>query len=245
MNDYVPVKSPEEWVKLFPNAFEVDCPVDKLTLSDGELYNYLGYGQDVPDEYTLQLINRLKQEAISVCKPRLGFRFLTGEQVDKKTIQISGISFTPDSIITKYLQEADFYAALIASVGKEMDGWITRKRADNDIMENFVADALGSLIAEAIVEWGKTYLETLVADWGLRISNSYSPGYCGWNVAEQQLFFSMLPERFCGIILTDSSLMLPVKSVSSLIGIGKNIEKKPYGCAICRKKDCFKRKNKN
>ena len=61
-------------------------------------------------------------------------------------------------------------------------------------------------------------------------------------MAEQRIFFSMLPDGFCGISLTDSCLMLPIKSVSALVGIGGNIEKKPYGCAICRKKDCFKRK---
>ena len=75
------------------------------------------------------------------------------------------------------------------------------------------------------------------------MSNAYSPGYCDWNVSEQQLFFSMLPVGFCGVTLTDSCMMLPIKSVSSLLAVGKNTEKKPYGCAICQNKSCIKRKD--
>ena len=51
---------------------------------------------------------------------------------------------------------------------------------------------------------------------------------------------SLLPPAPCGITLTDSSLMLPIKSISGVIAVGTRIEKKPYGCAICGKKDCYK-----
>ena len=55
-------------------------------------------------------------------------------------------------------------------------------------------------------------LERYVAPEGLRITNSYSPGYCGWNVSEQHALFSLLPEGFCGVRLCESGLMLPIKS---------------------------------
>ena len=76
---------------------------------------------------------------------------------------------------------------------------------------------------------------------GLRISNSYSPGYCGWNVAEQHRLFALLPERPCGIELGRSALMKPEKSVSGIIALGREVEKRPYGCAICNRRNCYKR----
>ena len=36
--------------------------------------------------------------------------------------------------------------------------------------------------------------------------------------------------------------MLPVKSVSGVIGLGDEVENKPYGCAICMNKNCYKRR---
>ena len=73
----------------------------------------------------------------------------------------------------------------------------------------------------------------------LQISDRYSPGYCEWSVAEQQKLFSLLPENFCGISLSDSSLMTPIKSVSGIIGIGKDLKQKGYQCNWCNDQNCI------
>lgn len=234
--------SPLGWISPFLNAEEQRCSIDDLIISDEELFLYMGFKGSTPDAYTYEIIQTLKKEALEICQPRLGYRFLTGSKLDKQHLVVGNYIFKPDYTITKYLQDADIYAILVASVGAELDAWIQEKRLANDIMEAFIADALGSLIVEAIVSYGLSSLTEKMKSYQLNTSNSYSPGYCGWNVREQQLLFSLLPHAFCGISLTDSSLMLPIKSVSSLIGIGRNIERKPYGCSICQRKDCFKKK---
>lgn len=234
--------SPLGWISPFLNAEEQRCTIDDLIISDEELFLYMGFKGSTPDAYTYEIIQTLKKEALGICRPRLGYRFLTGRKLDRQHLLIGDRVFKPDYTITKYLQEADIYAIMVASVGAELDAWIQEKRLANDIMEAFIADALGSLIVEAIVSYGLASLTEKMKFNQLKTSNSYSPGYCGWNVREQQLLFSLLPQVFCGISLTDSSLMLPIKSVSSLIGIGRNIEKKPYGCSICQRKECFKKK---
>lgn len=235
-------QSPSEWLSPFLNATEQPCSVNDLILSDEELFLYLGFKGSKPDSYTYELIQSLKKEALAICRPRLGYRFLTGKILDKQHLIVGDRLFKPDYVITKCFQKADLYAIMVASVGKELDDWIQAKRSEGDIMEAFVADALGSLLVEATVSYGLSSLTEKMKPKRLNTSNSYSPGYCGWNVREQQLLFSWLPPSFCGITLTDSCLMLPIKSVSSLIGIGREIEKESYGCSICQRKDCFKKK---
>ena len=79
---------------------------------------------------------------------------------------------------------------------------------------------------------------------GYGVSHPYSPGYCGWHVTQQQLLFSCLPEFPCGVRLSDSSLMSPIKSVSGIIAYGPCIVKRKYGCELCGKADCYKNRNK-
>jgi len=67
----------------------------------------------------------------------------------------------------------------------------------------------------------------------------FSPGYCNWSMAEQQKLFSLLPPGFCGIQLSPSSLMHPIKSVSGIIGIGTSCKQKGYQCEWCNDKDCI------
>jgi len=74
---------------------------------------------------------------------------------------------------------------------------------------------------------------------GLHVSESFSPGYCSWDVAEQHKLFSFFPTNFCGITLSDSSLMKPVKSVSGIIGIGSDLNRKVHHCLICNDKTCM------
>jgi hypothetical protein len=51
-----------------------------------------------------------------------------------------------------------------------------------------------------------------------------------------------MPDNFCGIRLTPSALMDPVKSVSGFIGIGNDVRFNPYTCNLCDMKDCIYRK---
>ena len=113
------------------------------------------------------------------------------------------------------------------------------------MLRTFVADALGSILAEAVVTRLVSELDRESEAKGLHISNNYSPGYCDWKLVEQRKLFRFFPREESGISLTDSCLMLPVKSVSGIIAIGKDVKKHPYGCAICNMKSCIMNKKKS
>jgi hypothetical protein len=55
----------------------------------------------------------------------------------------------------------------------------------------------------------------------------------------------MPDERPCGVMLTESSLMLPIKSVSGVIGLGPDVRHQDYTCGLCSYADCFRRKRKS
>ena len=100
-------------------------------------------------------------------------------------------------------------------------------------MREFVGDSIASVFTDGVTEELISILRAECAAEGLRITNNYSPGYCNWQLKEQRLLFSLLPEGVSGITLTESFVMLPTKSVSGIIGIGKDVTRKPYGCAVC------------
>lgn len=234
--------SPVVWLSYFLNATQLECKISDITLTDEVLYQYLGFDQSNLGLQVDNIIEVLKKEALAICSPQVGVRFVSGKKLDKNHLKACGTTLEPSFIITKALEKADFYVLMLSTVGSELDEWIEQKRTGGDVMEAYVADAIGSSLAEEIVAYGQKSVEELLKKWNLKLSNAYSPGYCDWNVSEQKLFFSMLPQNFCNVELTDSCLMLPIKSVSSLLGAGSGIEKKAYGCAICKNKNCYKRK---
>lgn len=225
-----------EWM----SARELSLVAEDLALLPAEVRATLGYGTAEPSAEVQRIIDRLTLRALAVCRPRLGFRIVEG-YVERQRLILDGLTFEPGAIISAQLRKSCCFAILLASVGTEMDHWLHDLREGKDIVEAYVADALGSVTAEAIVACGLERLERYVASRGWRITNSYSPGYCGWNVSGQHALFSLLPEHFCGVRLCDSGLMLPIKSVSAVVGLGPDVERRDYGCALCRKADCYKR----
>lgn len=231
-----------EFFNLFFNVREFDYKFALNNLKDEEIWSYMGGNGFVPSPDIVAIIEKMKKELVSICFPKFGFRIFKGELLDNGQLKICDKNFNPKGIIRKCFVNCNAYTFLVASIGDKMDKWIAMKHKSDDIMESYIADALGSVVVESAAGYASRILEKIVLSVGWKITNSYSPGYCGWNVSEQQFLFSMLPSKVCGIELSESSLMLPIKSVSAVVGLGENVEKKPYGCDICKKKDCYKRK---
>ena len=62
---------------------------------------------------------------------------------------------------------------------------------------------------------------------------------------QQKKLFPLFPSAEpCGIRLTDSSLMLPIKSVSGVIGLGEDVRKLEYTCGLCTYDRCYRRKQR-
>jgi hypothetical protein len=102
-----------------------------------------------------------------------------------------------------------------------------------------VLDVMGSIAASKAIDRMSDDLEVEVSRSEWHVSESYSPGYCDWDVAEQQKLFSFFPPGFLGITLSSSSLMSPVKSVSGIIGIGPGMKRNGYQCFLCNDTTCL------
>ena len=115
---------------------------------------------------------------------------------------------------------------------------------DGDLLTGYVYDVIGSEVVEAAVDLMQDSLRKSMAAEGKKITNRYSPGYCGWDVAEQHKLFQLMPDNYCGIKLNDSALMNPEKSVSGFIGIGEHVRYNPYTCRVVRHERLYLQKDK-
>ena len=107
----------------------------------------------------------------------------------------------------------------------------------------YIADSLGSIIAEKTADCMEVALAEYIREKNWKHTNRYSPGYCGWHVSEQQKLFPLFPIAApCGIRLTDSSLMVPINSVSGVIGTGTNVRKLEYTCGLCTYENCYRKR---
>ena len=151
-------------------------------------------------------------------------------------------AFDMGKIILRQLRGSEAYALFIDTAGVEYEAYQQRLKADGDMVRVFIADALGSVIAEKRADQMEQHLQESIDKLHWHHTNRFSPGYCGWHVSQQQLLFPLFQGHTCGVRLTDSSLMLPIKSVSGIIGLGKEVRHLDYTCGFCDFKQCYKRR---
>ena len=144
--------------------------------------------------------------------------------------------------IAGYLKKAGYLALFVCTAGSIFTDLTGKFNQEGNYLEAFIIDAIGSFTAEKAMDKIQSKLEFEMQKEGLKISNRYSPGYCEWSVSCQRELFDLMGELPVAITLNESCLMLPIKSVSGVIGIGTNIRKYPYACQICKSKDCTFRK---
>lgn len=76
---------------------------------------------------------------------------------------------------------------------------------------------------------------------GFKTSRHFSPGYGGWEVSQQEIIFRSIPTDNIGVSLTEGHMMLPQKSLSWVIGVGKEIvtpSEENNNCGNCQSKCC-------
>ena len=106
---------------------------------------------------------------------------------------------------------SEYVALFTCTAGYEVEKWSNIYKEEGDLVMSYVIDATGSLLVEGAMDIVYDKLKVLTAFNDLSITNRYSPGYCEWQVADQQKLFTFLPNDFCNISLSQSSLMSPIK----------------------------------
>lgn len=147
-------------------------------------------------------------------------------------------------IVSRQLRGSEAYALFVCTAGVEFQQLMDRLTDEGDMVRLYIAHSIGSVLAERCADQMERVLQSSIDKLGWHRTNRFSPGYCGWHVSQQQLLFPLLEGHDTGVLLTPSSLMMPIKSVSGIIGLGHDVRYLEYTCGLCDKKDCYKKRKK-
>ncbi len=224
-------------------AREVAVSFADLTVDRAGIVSVLGYRPDAMPEHFGEMLDEALARASVLCRPRAGYRLVPARRTEGRfdALTVGAHVFAVQKIVAGALGRAEQAAVFAATIGPAFEEWARSTMADDPAL-GFIADAVGSAVAEALADRLHDQVEAAMAARDWKITNRYSPGYCGWSVAEQHALFGLLPEAFCGVTLGESALMHPVKSVSGIIGVGAAVKYTDYLCDVCNQRDCTYRR---
>ncbi len=179
----------------------------------------------------LEKLKSMVAEAQSVGKPKAFYREAFVDSKGDDYVIIDGIRFS-SRVMRVNLDPVYRVFPYVATCGLEMEEW---SRKFEDILEKYYADVL----KEAVLRMGFRRLsEHVVEQTGIPHLARMNPGsLADWPLSEQKHLFAMLGEgpQSIGIQLTDSFLMLPIKSVS---GMWFPTEATYENCQLCPREKC-------
>ncbi|MEI6142385.1 MAG: vitamin B12 dependent-methionine synthase activation domain-containing protein [Mariniphaga sp.] len=217
--------------------------LNELNINVGMVEEAMGYFDSSSPEPFPEMIALALEQSEALCDIKGSLLFSSDFSCDKEGhFNFEGITFNAGTKIIKQLDTAEGAILFICTAGSGIGERSKNLMSNGDFMEGYILDVIGSVMVEAAIDKIQDSVENEMIGIGLKLTNRYSPGYCGWSLAEQKQLFDLFPNNFCGIRLSDSFLMDPVKSVSGIMGFGPNIKNGIYECQLCELVTCFYRK---
>ncbi len=214
-----------------------------MQVNQSRILKLLGVPEGKADDYLLGLIHDLINKCKNISSPHAGCSifsnpdFITGHY----QMVLGDTTFNLHKRVTSALAKSESIAIFIGTCGEQVEKFSKQLIKDGNALEGYITDLIGSEIAEGVADFVHQKLTVDMAPSGIKTTNRYSPGYCNWPVNDQQQLFSLLKGNTSGVQLTPSSLMLPIKSVSGIIGLGKHVTNHGYACAQCDAGHCLYR----
>lgn len=173
----------------------------------------------------------LAQEALETGKPKAVYRVVPIDSKSDDSIQAGGITFS-SRVLRVNLEEANRIFPYVATCGLELEEWAAQK---NDMLHQFWADAITQAALFSAVQALEKYQ---IEKHSLGKTAVMSPGsFEDWPITEQKALFTLIgnTQETIGVRLTESCLMLPIKTLS---GIRFSTEETFESCMLCPRGDC-------
>lgn len=129
--------------------------------------------------------------------------------------------------------------AIAGTIGDKLEGWVSELFKRGEVLKATVADAIGSLHVEVLMERTCECLGKYALSYNLRSSHLLSPGMPGMPLEEQPMVVEMAKGVRVGIRTTERGMMVPEKSFCGVVLLGEEVtswEKHAF-CERCALRD--------
>ncbi len=216
----------------------------RLSIDRDEVLRFQGYKKgSAPGAEVVALFDEARALADGLLVPLVVYRAVPASLDGPDTIQAADRRLhIPE--IGRLWGRLTHVGAAICTIGGGLEARVAALFDAREFPLAVMLDSVGSAAAEHLAESANDRLCQLALPLGLKVTNRVSPGYAGWDVADQRALFALCPADPAGVRLNDFCFMTPAKSISFLVGIGPQARVDHYftQCRRCWMADCAYRR---
>jgi len=200
-----------------------------VTISFNQVLDMLKLEEDED----IALVHGLFDTAKEIARPKVFYREAYVEEVAGKKVRINGLTFESD-VLAANMKEVHRVFPYVCTCGTEVDEWSHKEK---DYVVSLWLDMIkGAFLREANAYF-REYVKNAYKFNKLSAINPGSGDEHNWHISQQKLLFALIGDvkGEIGVTLTDSFLMLPIKSTS---GILYPSETEFVNCSLCGRENC-------
>ena len=189
------------------------------------------------DPEDIQIISNYYAEAVKIAKPKVLYREAYVEEINGSLVYINGVKFE-STVLAMTLKDISRVFAYVCTCGTEVDEWSQKEK---DYVVSLWLDIMKEMFLGDASLFFKEHIKTAFQYEQLSSINPGSGELESWPITQQAPLFEMITDvkKEIGVILTDSFLMVPIKSTSGLLF---SSETGFDNCALCTRKNCPNRR---
>jgi hypothetical protein len=146
-------------------------------------------------------------------------------------------------LITQHLARSQAVIVMVCTIGGVLDEMVSSMfKVDPSLA--VAMDGVGSAAVESLAIQACNYFEDQAKSEGLNTTMPLNPGMVGWPVEQgQPEIFTLLDSDSIHVTLNESCMMTPNKSLSMVLGVGKDVTPIGTSCDYCSLKGVCKYQN--
>ncbi len=214
-----------------------------MDIKRSEVLRYLGYGRNKADEKVMNAVEKCIDLVMKAADMKSIYRIFD-LSVSENTITIDGNFKTESKNLSKNLKGCEKIVLFGATLGTGVD-MLIKRYSRIDMSYAVIIQAVSATIIEEYCDICQREIENKLAMENKFVRPRFSPGYGDFSINHQKDIINMLDcPRKIGLMLTESLMLVPSKSVTAVMGISS--EKQDChikGCEECSKLDCKYRRS--
>lgn len=206
-----------------------------MNIDKNEVLRYLGHKNQDIDEELNSLIDECMLEIVQISKPLYIYKIFDIEAKDDSISVLGTNLLLEGKDIYKHLKDAKRIAIMAATLGVNADNKI-RITGKMDMTKSFILDACATDFIEKVCDKVEGEIIEKAKEENFKTNFRYSPGYGDLPIGIQGEIIGILnANKAIGLTTTESSIMIPRKSVTAIVGFLEQDAKvsKKKNCASC------------
>ena len=177
------------------------------------------------------------ERARSLLAPTVAYEIVDLQEVRHDRLVLSpGVSLKGPRLVS-VVGGAEQVAVAVCTIGPDLERAVSALFASGRPAEATVLDGVGSAAVEELSQRACREIGSIASKRHLTTSIPLSPGDPDFSIEEQHTLLSLSHAETMGVTLNDSFLMQPLKSLSMVVGIGRDLTSGGSPCEVCTLKD--------